>query len=98
MEKKKVNVLTTVRDFVQKESISEDMYLEIIYKVHAVLKDIAKFNKKHMKGGNYWVTHDLHLDSLVITSDKKIMLLDPESFNFSQTLIRLQVHISHPKK
>ena len=81
----KVNVLTTVRDFVQKESISEDMHLEIIYKVYAVLNDIAKFNKKHMKGGNYWVNHDLHLDQFVITSDKKIMLLDPESFNFSET-------------
>ena len=80
----KVNVLSTVRDFIEKEPISEDVYLEIIYQVLSVLTDIAKFNKEHMGGGDYWINDDLHLGQFVITKDKKIMLLDPESFVVSK--------------
>jgi len=86
----KVNVLSTVRDFIDikfinQELISEDVYLEIIYQVLAVMTDIAKFNKEHMRGGNYWINEDLHLGQFVITKDKKVMLLDPESFIVSKS-------------
>ena len=77
----KINIISTVKDYIeQKENISEDLCLDIIYQVMAVLTDIAKFNKEHMGGGYYWINDDLHLSQFVITKGKKIMLLDPESF------------------
>ena len=86
----KVNVLSTVRDFIDdkfinQELTSEDLYLEIIYQVLSVMTDIAKFNKEHMGAGTYWINEDLHLGQFVITKDKKVMLLDPESFMVSNS-------------
>lgn len=67
------------------KNIQENI-LDEIQRVFLQLQiDCMRFSKKFLPKGKYWVHKDLHLSNFVITKDRKVKLIDIDSFMVTES-------------
>jgi hypothetical protein len=63
-----------------KDFVDDELIFDIIHTWSKIYADCLTFSKQNLPFNQYFLHGDMHLGNIVVTKDKKVKLLDPNSF------------------
>ena len=81
----KIKIWHPVNYYLKKLTHDRQLNLQIAKTYTTVILDCFNFNTNDRY--KYWAHDDLTIDNFVITKDKNIILMDPDSFHFTKYMI-----------
>jgi len=77
----KIDIWMPVNKYLKSNNLLDrDLCLDIVQSYFQVIVDCTDYSKGLKK--DYWTHDDLTIDNFVITEEKKVKLIDPDSFHF----------------
>tara|TARA_B100000925_G_C21968926_1_gene456898 strand:+ start:633 stop:1151 length:519 start_codon:yes stop_codon:yes gene_type:complete len=75
------------KDHKIKNFVDEELIYRIVETWTRIYHDCLEFSKKNLPPNRYFLHGDMHTGNLVITKDKQVKLIDPNSFETHQKFL-----------
>lgn len=91
LEMEYLDIIDSVRNLLRCRQchrlVSKELIAEIVFTLNNTWSQSIQYSAKNIPGNNFFIHCDLHLDNLVVTRDRAIKIIDPDSFRMVSNFI-----------